>query len=60
MKALVILSHSLSPSLPTYMEKMNFWSLCGLLEYFPEKQLSPDYPYESYDHDHQWPDLVMA
>ncbi len=37
MKALVILSHSLSPFLPTYMEKMNFWSPCGLLEYFREK-----------------------
>ncbi len=56
MKALVILSHSRSPFLPLtclYIEKMNFCgSLCGLLEYFFEKNLFPNYPCKSHDHDH--------
>ncbi len=45
MKALVILSHSWSLFLPLVcMEKINFCgSLCGILEYFLEKNLLPDY-----------------
>ncbi len=41
---------------------INFFcgSLCGLLEYFLEKKLLPDYPCKSHDHDHQWADLVIA
>ncbi len=40
---------------------MNFCgSLFGLLEYFCEEKLSPEYPCKSHDHDHQWADFVMA
>ncbi len=58
MKALVILSHSLSQFLPPicYMENVNFCgSIYGLLEYFREKK-SPwiDYPCKAYDYDDQW------
>ncbi len=66
MKALVILSHWWSPFLPLtcLYGKMNFCgSLCGLLDYFLEKKLLPDYPcksHDSHDHDHQWADFVMA
>ncbi len=35
-------------------------ALCCLLEYFHEKNLPPDYPCKSHDHDHQWADLFMT
>ncbi len=43
------------------MKKMKYYgSLCGLLEYLLEKNLSTDYLCKSHDHDHKWVDLVMS
>ncbi len=44
-----------------YMGKMNFCgSVCGLLEYFLQINLLPDYSCKSYDHDHKMADFVIA
>ncbi len=51
MKALVIFNHSWSLFLKF---------LCGILEYFLEKKLSPDYLCKSHEHDCRWEDLIMA
>ncbi len=60
MKALGILSYNHHFShLLIYMEKINFCeSMCGILEYFHEKKLLPDYPCKSHDYDHKWADLA--
>ncbi len=56
-----IKSHNMETFLPlTCLYAKNNFCPWGLLEYFLEIKLLPDYPCKSHDHDHQWVDLVMA
>ncbi len=54
MKPLAILGHSWSPFLPL---TCLYGKIYGLLGYFREKKLPPDYSCKSHGHDHWWADL---
>ncbi len=43
-----------------YEKKELLWVSVQPYRVFSQEQTPPDYPCKSYDHDHQWADLVMA